>query len=128
MTGGGRAPAVAHERAEKQDLGLDASSHFAAEGVLHSLTGPADEEEEEGGRQAFVQLPLSHLSGTALSLLFLHSLNSFFFLFLRDFVQPHEAMWLMEGYRSNNTSSEEAQGPHSLSLWLLGTGPAQRLE
>lgn len=39
MTGGGRAPAVAHERTEKQDLGLDASSHFAAEGVLHSLTG-----------------------------------------------------------------------------------------
>lgn len=39
MTGGGRAPAVAHERAEKQDLGLDASSHFAGEGVLHSLTG-----------------------------------------------------------------------------------------
>lgn len=38
MTGGGRAPAVAHERAEKQDLGLDASSHFAGEGVLHSLT------------------------------------------------------------------------------------------
>ena len=29
MTGGRRAPAVAHERAKKQDLGLDASSHFA---------------------------------------------------------------------------------------------------
>lgn len=39
MTGGGRAAAVAHERAEQQDLGLDASSHFATEGALHSLTG-----------------------------------------------------------------------------------------
>lgn len=56
VTGGGRAPAVAHERAEKQDLGLDASSHFAGEGVLHSLTGLLIE--QGGHRRAFVRLPL----------------------------------------------------------------------
>lgn len=38
MTGGRRAPAVAHERAEQQDLGLDA---FAFAGALHSLTRAA---------------------------------------------------------------------------------------
>lgn len=72
MTGGGRAPAVAHERAEKQDLGLDASSHFAAEGVLHSLTGPADEEEEEEGEGRLLS---SYPSLTSLER---HSLYYFF--------------------------------------------------
>lgn len=69
MTGGGRAPAVAHERAEKQDLGLDASSHFAAEGVLHSLTSPVRSRRGGWGgepgfaRWAFVRPAFPHLSG-----------------------------------------------------------------
>lgn len=70
MTGGGRAPAVAHERAEKQDLGLDASSHFAGEGVLHSLTSPARSRRGGCGWRApglrdwaFVWLAFPHLSG-----------------------------------------------------------------
>lgn len=82
MTGGGRAPAVAHERAEKQDLGLDASSHFAGEGVLHSLSSPVRSREEGLGFGEVGFCPATLLSPLgnhtpSFFAYFLHFLNSF---------------------------------------------------
>lgn len=83
MTGGGRAPAVANERAEKQDLGLDASSHFAGEGVLHSLSSPVRSREEEVGVgevgfcPATLLSPLGNHTPSFFFAYFLHFLNSF---------------------------------------------------
>lgn len=81
MTGGGRTPAVAHERAEKQDLGLDASSHFAGEGVLHSLSSPVRSREEGLGVGEVGFCPATLLSPlgnhTSFFAHFLHFLNSF---------------------------------------------------
>lgn len=81
MTGGGRTPAVAHERAEKQDLGLDASSHFAAEGVLHSLSSPVRSREDGlgvggGFCPATLLSPLGNHTPSFLAY-FPHFLNSF---------------------------------------------------
>lgn len=110
MTGGGRAPAVAHERTEKQDLGLDASSHFAAEGVLHSLTG----QPMRTGGGAFVQLPLSSpLWNCALlffpfSFLFLHFLNSFLF---QGMCAASRSNAAPAGVYRGTTSAEGTQGP-----------------
>lgn len=49
MTGGRRAPAVAHERAKKQDLGLDASSHFAGWWGLAFIKRPSKKKRGGGG-------------------------------------------------------------------------------
>lgn len=77
------------------------------------------------GGSSFVQLPfLSPLYHTGLALFFpefLHSSDSF--LFLWECVRPHSAMWLQE-IRRAHWVLWKLKGLH----WLLGTGPAQRLE
>lgn len=104
MTGGGRAPAVAHERAEKQDLGLDASSHFAGEGVLHSLT---DRRMGWGGLLSSYP-SLTSPTGWNDTLFFPSSL--LLKLFWGEYVQLHIAIVAPGGVREH-TSSEETQGP-----------------
>ena len=113
MTGGGRAPAVAHERAEKQDLRLDASSHFAGEGVLHSLTVPL----MVGGR-AFVQLSPSHLSSTVeLHPLFISSLLKLFS-FLGNMRSLSAKCGSWRGYRSAHQPRGNSRA--SYGCWAQG--------
>lgn len=113
MTGGGRAPAVAHERAEKQDLGLDASSHFSGEGVLHSLTGQLMRRE----RGFCPATPLSPLHcGTTLSFLISSLLLKLFWgecvQFRIVIIAPVGAREHTSPYRENSRASGcWAQGP-----------------
>lgn len=82
---------------------------------MHSLKGLVRKKWGRAG--AFVQLPLSHLSKTALVSEFLHFLNSFI---SRECVQLQRAMQLLEGYRST-PAQKKLEG-----LRLLGAGPAQK--
>lgn len=107
-------PSCRHERAKKQDLGLDASSHFAGWRGLAFIKRPSKKKREGGG--FCLATPLSPPQNCTL-FEFPHFLNSFL---CRECVQLQRATRLLEDYRST-PAQKKLEG-----LRLLGAGPAQK--